>query len=221
MHLIRRLHLPSRTLVVLLAALLAPAACDREITRGEATAATASPRATAYPGPGEGTMVAMNDHGDIIVTPVNSESWPYRWTRGGGQEFLIGLGLTSVAGINNSGVAVGSTREGSPPWRTFAAIWRPGQAVELVEAPPGISGLEARVVNDAGVVAGRAFVNDMFDYSFRCFRGAGERPAIPTTGKRSWTSTSPATFSSSMTGGVRSMTFPPASRRSTGGVRAW
>lgn len=148
-----RLHSPAKRLLAMLAAVLATAACDREILRDEPRPAGPSlvRAGSSFEDLDAGAVTGMNARGDIVG---NSSEGAFRWTRERGRESLTYLGRrASVAGINRAGVAVGSASisNNSGP---RAVVWDLNGRVQVLPFQSGWSGAAAVLINDSGVVAG-------------------------------------------------------------------
>ena len=168
---IHRLHLPPRRGFAALAALLALAACDREILRDEARPAGPSrvQAGSSEQAVGIMTTIDMNESGEVVGMTSRSG---YHWRPGGIRREISNpaYGDNGVSDINNPGTVVGWEVRGGI---TRMILWTEAGGLVTIPLPAGWLRAYGGAINDAGVVAGRAVLSDGSWRSFRWTAQAG------------------------------------------------
>lgn len=166
-----RRPLPSRSLAAALVVLLATTACEREITRDEARPAGPQLAKTSatYASTGYLDVRAMNASGAIVG---ENGAYGYFWKMGAEKRplYLSASDRSMARDINDAGTVVGTLRQQGI---SRLMLWSEAGGMVVVPLPEGWTGAQGYAINEAGVVAGSAFLADSSRRTFRWSAATG------------------------------------------------
>ena len=174
-----------------LAALLATAACERELLRDDAQPAAPSlvQPGARYAAMGYMDLSAMNESGQSVGT----SSYGYFWRRGIERRplYTSASDRSAAYDINDAGTVVGTLRQQGV---SRLMLWSEAGGMVVVPLPQGWRSAEGLAINESGVVAGRATLADSSRRVFRWSAAAGmqllprvyQGSAIPTGPNHYW-----------------------------------
>jgi probable HAF family extracellular repeat protein len=174
-----------------LAALLAAAACQRDLLRDDAQPAGPSlvQPSARYAAMGYMDLSAMNESGRV----VGGDGWyGYFWRRGIERRELYTSpsDRSAASDINNAGTVVGTLRQQGV---SRLMLWSEAGGMVVVPLPQGWRSAEGFAINEAGVVAGRATLADSSLRVFRWSAAAGMQ-LLPRVYQGSEIPTSPSQY---------------------------